>query len=196
MGRMIDVVNDLKSFIDFYQQLKQRNDCEFLSSCLRKEVKSLIEQIPAKIIELKSLKYQLEKCFYFDKMLSDKTDNLYVSYFLNYLKENGFIIEKSEDKYETRYEITNYLKQFDDLVTIESDSYNILRFLVDCLKNNIKLQDVVKKIILKYVRSKSSQSSVYIQKKFAEKIKLRGTFKWIDIAYHDYISELEYDLSQ
>jgi hypothetical protein len=194
MGRMVDVVADLKNFINFYEQLKQRNDCEFLPFKLQQEVKLLIEQIPVRVIELKTLKYQLEKCFYLDKMLNDKVDNIYVSYFLSYLQEHGFIVEKSENKFETKYEIWNYLKQFDTII-IESSAHEILKFLIDCLRNQIELKNIVKKIILKYVRSKSSQSYIYVQKDFAKKINLQGMFKWVNIAYHDYVSELNYDLN-
>jgi hypothetical protein len=93
------------------------------------------------------------------------------------------------------YENLNY--QGGETVRVVSSAQKILNFL-KLLKEKGVL-NMVKEVELNYwvgneFRGSGSEASyLLINKDFAEKIKLKGSFKWIDKGWGDYWSELEYE---
>jgi len=86
-----------------------------------------------------------------------------------------------------------------DTVTIYTSPFKIVDF-INKLKEK-KCLDFVKEFELSYSVGNEhrgwggSRSTLIIDKEFANKIKIRGHFKWIDKGYGDFSANLEYDLS-
>lgn len=83
---------------------------------------------------------------------------------------------------------------------IESNPKKILDFIRQ-LKEKPSYLKYVKSVTIRYSVGNEYRgwggnvSEIELDKEFAEKIKIRGVFRWIDKGWGDYYGELSYDLS-
>jgi len=100
------------------------------------------------------------------------------------------------------YYYTNRNYSGGETIEITTSAYKILKFIEELFNINPDLLNLIKEIRLNYWvgnefrGSGSDESSLIIDKEFAQKIQLRGYFRWVDRAWGDYSSSLEYDLKK
>lgn len=90
----------------------------------------------------------------------------------------------------------------DETIIVVSSPKKILDFLKELSKINSYYLRYIKEFELRYwIGNKfrgwgGDASRIIVDKEFANKIKLKGYYEWIDRAWGDYTSELQYDLSK
>jgi hypothetical protein len=83
---------------------------------------------------------------------------------------------------------------------IETNPFLIKKFIIELYEKNPIYIKYVKEIVLNYYKGNEyrggggDRSYIILDKSFAEKIKIRGYFKWIDKAWGDARAELKYEL--
>lgn len=100
------------------------------------------------------------------------------------------------------YHFVNKNYEGSETTTVTSTPSKILKFLRELVSFNSEYLKFVKEFELRYwvgneFRGRGGDvSKLVIDKEFANRIKIRGCFRWIDRAWGDYYGVLEYDLSQ
>jgi hypothetical protein len=118
--------------------------------------------------------------------------------------KNHFVLVEAKDTEWKRFSKPHYVYENPsysggETVKIESSARKIEKFLKDLQQKG--LLNFVQKAELNYWVGNefrgwgSDRSFVYVDKNFAEKIGIKGYFKWIDKGWGDYACNLEYDLN-
>jgi hypothetical protein len=95
------------------------------------------------------------------------------------------------------YVFVNLNYEGGETVRVVSSAQKILKFLNEIkekgLLNKIKEVELNYWVGNRFRGSGSGASYIILDKEFAEKIKIKGVFRWTDKGWGDYWSELEYD---